>query len=309
MKSKLLFFLLLLFPLYLISQNENDKIVYLDSTFQKTEKENHVYCRIIRDYHLEKENYKIEEFYKSGNLKKEGFSADKEAYKYFGFVTSYYENGNVQEKITYKDAQLEGSYFSFYENGNKRVVGENIPEKSVDRLKIYKFWDENGNQKVTDGYGVYEEVANKSILSGSLVKGKKDGIWKGVDTRLKIQFTETYNEGVFVSGISIDDNLIEHSYTIIDEKPKPMDGVELFYSFIGKNFKTPKNNTIIGKIFISFTVDKNGYIKEVKIARGLSEELDTEALRVFNSYTKKWQSGKSRGIDVDVKYTCPVSIK
>jgi len=308
MKSTL-FFLILLFPVYLFSQGENDKLIYMDSSSGKTTKENHVYYRIIRDYNLKKDNYKLEEYYKSGKLKQEGVSTEKDVYKYFGIVTSYYENDNVQEKTTYKDAQPEGPYFSYYENGNKKAEGEYFSDSFARRLKINQYWDQNGNQKVIDGFGVYEEVKYKVTQSGPLKNGLKNGVWKGFDKKTNANFTETYKDGDFVSGTSIDENHIERNYTKIDESPEPVNGIRDFYDFIGKNFKTPKNEHISGRIIASFTVDKNGFIKEIKILKGLSEKTDAEALRVLNLYKKKWKSGKSRGIDVDIKYGLPIQVK
>lgn len=283
----------------------------MDSTKAQTTKGSHIYYRIIKDYYLKKDSYKIEEYYKSGKLKQEGISTEKDVYKYFGFLTSYYETGGVEEKITYEDSQPQGPCFSWYENGKKRSEGRNFLDTKAHAYiyEIDQYWDKDGNQKVTNGYGTHDEIKGKISLSGPLVKGRKDGIWKGSDKNLKIQFTETYQNGEFISGTSIDENLVERKYTKISEKPDAINGMKDFNDFIGKNFKTPKNETISGRIFVSFFVSKEGFIKDIKILRGLNEEIDNEALRVVGLYNKKWKAGKSRGIDVDVKYACPINIK
>lgn len=311
MKSKLFFFLFLLFPIYLFSQGENDTIVYLDSIFQKTEKENHVYYRIIRDYHLNKEKYKIEEYYKSGKIKKEGFSTDKDVYKYFGPLTSYYENGNLEEKVSYKDFHPEGLFFSWHENGSKRVEGTYFVEVSkkikVRTFKIQQYWDENGIQKVIDGNGLYDEIEGKVYSTGNLKNGLKDGLWEGFDENLNITFSENYKDGKFISGISIDKNLVERNYKEINVKSLSQNDLNSFYAFIGKNFKVPEDESINGKIILTFLIDKKGTLKDIEIIRGITDETDEEAIRVIQLYDK-WQVAQSRGIDIDETYTFPISI-
>lgn len=309
MKTKLLLLIIFLVPLYLFSQNENDRIVYMDSSSAQTTKENHVYYRIIKDYNLKKNNYKIQEYYKSGKIKNEGISTEKDVYKYFGIRTTYYESGNIREKITYKNGQTEGPYYSFYETGNKWTEGENVLDKYGYRFKINQYWDEKGSQKVIDGFGIYDEVKDKTTQSGPLKKGFKEGVWKGFDESLNIIYTENYKNGKFISGNSTDGNGIERKYSEINEKPDPVNGISDFYEFIAKNFKTPEDEKIKGRVFVNFVIDKNGFIKDIKILRGLSENIDKEALRVVNGYKEKWKGGKSRGIAVDTKYAFPILVK
>lgn len=309
MKTKLLLFITFLSPLCLFSQSENDKLIYMDSSSAQTTKENYVYYRIIKDYYLKKNKYKVEEYYKSGKIRIEGISTERDVYKYFGIQTKYYETGNIEEKTTYKDGQTEGPFFSFYENGNKRTEGAYIIDNYGYRLKINQYWDEKGNQKVVDKVGQYDEVNGKIILSGPLKNGFKEGNWNGFDKILKISFLETYKDGTFISGISTDENGTEHKYSEINERPDPVNGIKDFYSFIGKYFKTPENEKITGRLFVNFVVNKYGVIEDIKVLRGLSETIDKEALRVVNAYQEKWKCGKSRGIALNTKYTFPILVK
>jgi antitoxin component YwqK of YwqJK toxin-antitoxin module len=293
----------------LFSQSENDKLIYMDSSSGKTTKDNHIYYLIIRDYNLKKDNYKIEEYYKSGKLKQEGISTEKDAYKYVGILATYYESGSIQEQTTYKNGQTEGPYYSFYANGNKKSIGEYVLDSYGYRLRINDYWNVNQDQKVVDKVGNYDEVNGKIILSGRIKNGFKEGNWKGFDKILNISFLETYKDGTFISGISTDENGTEHKYSEINERPDPVKGINDFYGFIAKNFKTPENEKITGRLFVNFVVNKYGVIQDIKILRGLSENIDKEALRVVNGYKEKWNYGKSRGIAVDTKYTFPIQVK
>jgi hypothetical protein len=56
---------------------ENDKIVYLDSTWTETSKDNYKYYRIIIEYNLDKTHYKFYDYFKSGVMYMQGKSESK----------------------------------------------------------------------------------------------------------------------------------------------------------------------------------------------------------------------------------------
>ena len=64
-----------------------------------------------------------------------------------------------------------------------------------------------------------------------------------------------------------------------------------------------------GRMVLSFVVDTDGSVTDVQILRGLSPELDAEALRVLNSCTEKWTPGMQDGKPVKVTYTMPIVFK
>lgn len=309
MKSNLLLLFILFFPVYLFSQGENDKIIYLDSTFRKTNMENHVYYRIVRDYNLEQESYKIEEFYKSGILKSSGTSSQNINYKYNGVVSTFYENKTLESETNYRDGQPDGNYFSCHPNGKKATEGEFILDEfskyNQKILKIKQYWDSNGVQKVKDSNGILEEVNSDYYATGEIKNGLKNGNWNGLDRKLKISFSENFANGKFISGISTDKDSIKHSYNEVEQRPSPKKGINHFYTFVGKKFKSKTNGT--GKIILSFIIEKNGEINEIEVLKGIDNELDKEAIRVLNLYSD-WQPGKYRGINVRVLYSLPISI-
>jgi protein TonB len=65
-------------------------------------------------------------------------------------------------------------------------------------------------------------------------------------------------------------------------------------------------NGVQGKVFVSFVVDTNGSISNVKITRGVDPSLDKEAIRVVKSMPK-WIPGKQNGQAVRVSFTVPIN--
>ena len=56
---------------------------------------------------------------------------------------------------------------------------------------------------------------------------------------------------------------------------------------------------------VSFVVEVDGSISHAKIARGISAELNKEALRVVSAMPK-WEPGRHKGKVVRTRYVLPV---
>ena len=63
-----------------------------------------------------------------------------------------------------------------------------------------------------------------------------------------------------------------------------------------------------GRVVVSFVVEKDGHITDVKVVRSVDPSLDKEAARVVKSMPS-WIPGKQNGSAVRVKYNVPVSFK
>ena len=66
-----------------------------------------------------------------------------------------------------------------------------------------------------------------------------------------------------------------------------------------------KKEGIAGRVTLSFIVNETGKVSDVKVLRGVHEDLDKEAVRVVSS-SPDWTPGQKDGKAVPVKYTFPV---
>ena len=94
----------------------------------------------------------------------------------------------------------------------------------------------------------------------------------------------------------------------LGEQPIPPGGD--FNGYISGNFNYPQrlkeqDEDIKGKIYVSFIVEKDGSLGDVKIVRGLNKLLDEEAIRVIKS-SPKWSPGKNAGIPVRARFVQPI---
>ncbi|WP_143525090.1 TonB family protein [Labilibacter marinus] len=88
-------------------------------------------------------------------------------------------------------------------------------------------------------------------------------------------------------------------------------GVEALKQFIASNLKYPPiaaESGIQGRVYVTFTVDVDGSIKDVKVVRGICPSVDAEAIRIVKSMPK-WKPGKQRGRSVPMSYTVPINFK
>lgn len=78
--------------------------------------------------------------------------------------------------------------------------------------------------------------------------------------------------------------------------------------YIRQNLRYPMNfeDSIQGRVIVSFTVNEDGSLSDAKIAKSLHEQLDAEALRLVNEMPK-WVPAKRNGKAVKVKYVLPVT--
>lgn len=98
-------------------------------------------------------------------------------------------------------------------------------------------------------------------------------------------------------------------FDIVEEQPEFPGGTVQLYKFISDNFIYPqkcKRKNHQGKIYVSFVVEKDGSIEEVKILRGVDKDLDAEAIRIVK-LMPKWKPGKQKGKLVKVRYNLPIN--
>jgi len=101
------------------------------------------------------------------------------------------------------------------------------------------------------------------------------------------------------------------AYGKVDNPPLFPDGEIALLRWITKNVQYPegaKARGEAGRVTVSFIINKDGKVVDGKVERGVSTELDQEALRIV-SIMPNWTPGKLKGEPMDVKYVLPVTFK
>lgn len=105
---------------------------------------------------------------------------------------------------------------------------------------------------------------------------------------------------------SADENAVYNSAEIT-EKPEFQGGMELFYKFVGTNYRAPEKEGLKGKVYITFIVEKDGSITDVKSLRDIGYGTGEEAIRVLG-ICPKWTPGKINDEPVRTLYSLPITI-
>ena len=188
-----------------------------------------------------------------------------------------------------------------------------MPGSPYGRFLILDCSDSTGKVLLENGKGYYKGYDNtfQNILEEGPVKdGRRDGAWKGNNGSkdYTVTFTEVYNNGELMTGKSVDKDNNTYNYTVRDVQPEYFGGLQAFGKFLGDNIVYPPNATkykIQGAVYLTFVVQADGTLTEVKAVRSPDPELSTEAIRVIKS-TPNWIPGKMYGKPVRVSYTVPI---
>jgi protein TonB len=92
-----------------------------------------------------------------------------------------------------------------------------------------------------------------------------------------------------------------------DESPEPIGGMAGWSKFIQRYLRYPDTEAQ-GRVFVSFVVERDGSLSDIKILRGVSPELDAEALRVLRM-APRWRPGKQAGQPVRVQFNIPINFQ
>ena len=106
----------------------------------------------------------------------------------------------------------------------------------------------------------------------------------------------------------VEDNSV-HNMAGIEVKPDFPGGIDKFRQYIGNNFRVPEEEGLKGKIFITFVVEKDGSLTDIKVLRDLGFGTKEEAIRVLKSLKVRWNPGEQNGKKVRVQYSMPISIQ
>ena len=100
-------------------------------------------------------------------------------------------------------------------------------------------------------------------------------------------------------------------FTIVEDQPAPTGGMVAFYDYVKQNLKYPaqaRKMGIEGKVFVQFTVGKDGLLTGVKAVKGIGAGCDQEAVRVIEN-SPAWKPGMQRGQRVAVRMILPITFK
>lgn len=100
----------------------------------------------------------------------------------------------------------------------------------------------------------------------------------------------------------------EHIFEYLEDMPEFPGGSASMMTWLSSNIQYPQKaieDNAQGRVIVSFVVEKDGSISNVKVIRSVHEALDTEAVRLVSSMPH-WKPGKQDGEAVRARFNLPV---
>lgn len=104
---------------------------------------------------------------------------------------------------------------------------------------------------------------------------------------------------------------LNHNMQVVEQQPQFPGGREALMQYLMQNLEYPeiaRQIRLEAIALVSFTVDKNGEIRNAKSLKNIGYGIDKEALRVVNDMPK-WNPAVQNGKPVEMEYTLEVKFK
>lgn len=101
-----------------------------------------------------------------------------------------------------------------------------------------------------------------------------------------------------------------YNTSVLEVNPSFPGGINKFYEYVAKNFNAPSSDedTELIRVTVSFVIEKDGSLSNVKVLNSAGSDTDKEAVRVLKSLKTKWNPGKMGDNAVRSQYILPIVI-
>ena len=166
------------------------------------------------------------------------------------------------------------------------------PPPKVDQVKFVKPVVAKADE-VTEEPPKIEEIKDKK-LGAETIKGDPDA--------------ELTVEPVGNGPADVVEDTNIYSSAGIEVKPDFPGGIEKFYKYVGNNYRAPEEEGLKGKVYVTFVVEKDGSLTDIKVVRDIGYGTGQEAVRVLKK-CPRWNPGEQNGKKVRVLYSLPITIQ
>jgi antitoxin component YwqK of YwqJK toxin-antitoxin module len=289
------------------AQTKNVTTIYMANSgdiVESKEKADFVRQILPPDPEVDKKTSTVLDFYMNGNKKLIAHTRDAgTSESLYGSYIEYFKDGNRKSIRNYNNGAIVGDAVFYYPNGQTYYTTNNN--------RIVQSFDANGNAIAENGNGrwvIYNDNF-KVIAEGAIVNGKQNGEWTGFDAN-GVKTTGIYKNGTLVSGnLFANDNKVYENCKDFDTQASFCGGEEKLGNFLSRNTRHSKSiqsKNIDGSVLMNFIIEKDGSLSNIKVAKGISADIDAEAVRVLEN-SPKWQPGVLYGVARRVSYMLPIS--
>jgi TonB family protein len=130
--------------------------------------------------------------------------------------------------------------------------------------------------------------------------------------RLYHKFCSAFVKSEYLEKLNSERKVVLYSqkevFTLVEDPPQFPGGEEALLQYLGSNIYYPhaaRERGIQGTVFVTFVVEPDGSLSNVKILRGIGGGCDEEVLRLVLNMPK-WKPGTQKGVAVPVQFNLPI---
>lgn len=170
-----------------------------------------------------------------------------------------------------------------------------------------------------------KKIDKKDLENYTLVKAEDHPDDIKTNKELKENSSDTKTEGTSPTGTTTtttgtstgtstvvkNTGSVEGTRTIgeLDRLPEYPGTIKKFYEYVGNNIeKSEIESTTTVSVIMSFVIEKDGSMTDIKVLRSTDKNLEREAIRVLKALRVKWSPGFKDGEKVRTLYTLPIKV-
>jgi TonB family protein len=256
----------------------------------------------------------INEYYPNGKPKLFANSVNRKynQLSFDGSCITYYPNGHKRSIMNYHKGYAWGDIISYYPNGNLYTItkfnGKGRDSLVECRDSLGLVLAENGNGKWLEFYSDFSSEFEEGPIKDSLEEGE----WKEIG-KSNEQYVTVFHKGQIISSTAPGRyDFREMIFSAVEQEPVYADGGGAgFNLYLSKNIVFPAYDSRIGtqgRVIVTFVVEKDGTLSNVKALRGPSKAIEDEAVKIV-SLSPPWVPGMQNDSPVRVQYTISFAFK
>ena len=262
-------------------------------------------------------SYKL--FYDNGKIKNERTHKDDNV---DGKNVSYHSNGTVLSSIEYNNGEPYNA-ISMSDSSGKSLDFKTLKDKTSTLIHYtrnsMKRELANYQNGLRDGLSQHFYKDGKTYSDENYSAGMKEGVSTKYFSNGEVFYSEVYMNNSMINGSYVETKdfskvrAVEKSIDSLNEEedqnmPQSLGGEKGMMAFIQANIIYPekaKKFSTQGIVYLTFVIERTGTIRDVKVLKGVTDELDAEALRVLQKMPA-WIPGFQNGFPFTVQFNLPI---
>ncbi len=149
------------------------------------------------------------------------------------------------------------------------------------------------------------------------IPGSQNGKNQHINYILPFKFrynNEPLDDGIVFAITDVEEEEIqeeEEIFNFVEVEPQFVGGPVALHDFIQENldiYSIPEKERENGNVYIQFVVRKDGTLSDIKVIKGVNNDMNQEAIRIIKMMPD-WNPGKQAGQVVNCRFTVPVHFR